>query len=626
MTKSKNKKKDGGTRSGKGVKRPDGDALGTFVARDLTEAARVGRLRPGRRLGNRVERLRALLVAGRSPVVVGGSGVGKTCLVESLACDLAERPLRAPGLPKPLPLRVVEVSLRGLCQRAKSRAQVSEQFRRLTAALVEAKDAIPYFRDFHVAWDLDLECFLDDLFLRIARPVLAEGDQGPIECMLEHMPSVESLVSIVRLEEPSVAEARALAIDWASGRATGGGRWQDVVTEDALDAAADIAGRFHVRDRLPRTLFGPLTELVERSRGAAVDAEDVVAHAVETWGLPRSLVDPRARVDLDALTARLSAEVVGQPEAVTALVDAVGLFKAGLSDPDRPLGVHLFTGPTGVGKTQLVRALARELLGSDETLLRINMSDHREADAAETLFGAPYAMSAGQRQATLTRTLTGRGFGVLLLDEFEKAHPAVHDRFMQLFDEGKFVNGAGQVISCRSFLLVATSNAGADAWVREALGFPDAPDDERVRAAVDRALARVFRAELLNRFDRVLAFPPLTRASVREIARREVVGLAKRAGCAQRGLVVDVDDEVIDWIGDLGYDVERGARPLKRAVEQRIATAVARALTGTGMDSAVNSTAVSARHPDVGLGTGLRGGQLRIRRGGTGVTVETSRA
>lgn len=596
---AKSKKKSRLPRNQKSGKRDGEDALGTFVTRDLTKAARTGRLRPGRRLEERVEHLRALLAAGRSPVVVGSSGVGKTCLVESLSCDLAARPLRAAGIPKHHSLRVVEISLRGLCQRAKTRAQVSEQFQRLTAALNESKDAIPYFRDFHVAWDLDLECFLDDMFLRIARPVLAEGDEGPIECMLEHMPSVESLVSIVRVDEPSVDRARALAIDWASSHAAEGTRWEDVITEDALDAAVDIAGRFHVRDRLPRTLFGPLTELVERARGVAVDAEEVVAHAVETWGLPRRLVDPRARVDLDALADRLASEVVGQPEAVQALVDAVGLFKAGLSDPDRPLGAYLFTGPTGVGKTQLVRALARELLGSDETLLRINMSDHREPDAAETMFGSPYGTSAGQRQGTLTRTLTGRGFGVLLLDEFEKAHPAVHDRFMQLFDEGKFINGAGQVISCRSFLLVATSNAGADAWVREALGYPDAPDADRIRAAVDRALAGVFRAELLNRFDRILAFPPLTRASVREIARREVVGLAKRAGCAQRGLAIDVDDAVVDWIGELGYDLERGARPLKRVVEEKIATAVARSFAGPA--DAMRDAVIRIRKHDRGV-------------------------
>ena len=481
--------------------------------------------------------------------------------------------------------RVLEFSLRSLRQRAKKETQVAHVFQRLTEALLLCTDVLPYVRDLHMAWDLDLESNVDELFLRVDRPWLCEGESGPIECMLRSTPSIEAAITMVRVPEPDAKAAIKLAKRWAKRVAKDRGAakgWRSVIEPDALEAAVDIARRFHVQDRLPRTLMGPLTDLLERSGHGAerqpIHFDDVVGRAAETQGLPRALVDPREPIDLEQLEARLASSVVGQPEAVRALVDSVGLFKSGLSDPQRAIGSFLFTGPTGVGKTQLVRALSRELLGSEERLLRINMSDHQSPGAAEVLFGKPYAMSSGARQGLLTRTLAGRGFGVLLLDEFEKAHSVVHDHFMQLFDEGQFVNGTGQTISCRSFVIVATSNAGAEAWVRESLGFRAGEGESQIREAVVRALGDIFRPELLNRFDHVIPLRPLSRGTVESIARRELDDLAQRRGLAGSGLSLHVDDAVVAWVANEGYDVELGARPLKRAIERRVTVVMARAL------------------------------------------------
>lgn len=561
--------------------------LQRLAIRDLSKLADSKDLVPGVHIEERVEGLFELIDAGRSAVIVGGSGVGKTTLVEGVATRLLERRDSDEETRTPTRWRVMEFSLRSLRQRAKNEAQVTRVFERFIDALLHCPEVIPFIRDLHVAWDLDLEPRVDEMFLRVERPWLCEGESGPIACLLRSTPSVEAAVTMVRLKEPSLLEATKLAKEWArraSVKRGGKPKWRTVITEEALECAIDIARRFNVQDRLPRTLLGPISELNERKSAKKdsrpIQFEEVVARAAEAQGLPTALVDPREPLDLDDLETRLSGAVVGQSEAVRALVDSVGLFKSGLSDPKRAIGSLLFTGPTGVGKTQLVRALSTELLGHEDKLLRLNMSDHQSPRAAETLFGSPYAMSSGARQGTLTRTLAGRGFGVLLLDEFEKAHSVVHDHFMQLLDEGQFVNGTGQTISCRSFVIIATSNAGADAWVRESLGFRADEEETRIREAVDRALGTIFRPELLNRFDHVIPFRPLSRDTVESIARRELQDLAQRSGLARRGLNLEVDDQVVRWIASEGYDPELGARPLKRAIERKVTSAMARALMG----------------------------------------------
>jgi ATP-dependent Clp protease ATP-binding subunit ClpC len=258
----------------------------------------------------------------------------------------------------------------------------------------------------------------------------------------------------------------------------------------------------------------------------------------------------------------------------------ISLLKAGLSDMRRPLGAFLFAGPTGVGKTHVAQLLAAYLFGSRERVIRLNMADFQTPDDALRVFGNPDAYAQSSRRGLLTSRLLGHPFAVLLLDEFEKGSDLLLDRFFQLIDEGSFTNGAGEAVSCRSSILIATTNAGAEVYRQPALGFRS----ERALGDLDRELdARLFarfRHEFLNRFDQIVHFHPLDRAAIRQVALREIEALQERAGIRFQSLSLEVDDAVLDWLAVHGYDMRFGARHLKRVIERSVTTALAEALVG----------------------------------------------
>ncbi len=556
------------------------DILDRWVEIDLTAEAAAGRL--GRAFG-REELLAAMeevYLAGRSPVLVGEAGVGKTALVHELVTRAAAGlgRLRLGGA------RVLQISLRRGASTMGRDDALGGHFLALVDALVDlGQEVIVYVRDLHLAYSLDLEEHVAGLVSRLARPLLGEGEAVPMRSLIEAEIQIELHCALLEVGEPTLAETRRIVERWVEQTERRHPHLR--IRPDAVEASLQLSHRFLVRSHLPRKAMAPLEQVADL--GAAdpgagrreVTEREVVSLFCRQYGLPRLMIDPEEPLDLERLGRELGGQVLGQPRAVEVAVALLARIKAGLLDPQRPLGVLLFVGPSGVGKTFLARLIAERALGSAERMIRLNMADYPDEKDGLPLFGNPSGYGLAERQGQLTRRILGCQFGVLLLDELEKASPKVHDRFLQLVDEGSFINGAGQLVPCRSLIVVATSNAGSGLWRDDRAGFREtaAAGDGQ---ALEERLRRLFRFELLNRFDEIVPFAPLARPDVRALVRRLLDELAGRPGLARLGLGLAVTDAAVEWLLDRGFDPRHGVRYLRRTVEREVGTRLAKVLVG----------------------------------------------
>ncbi len=430
-----------------------------------------------------------------------------------------------------------------------------------------------------------------DLVDEAASRIRMEIDSKPTEIdeVDRHIMQLEiELQSLGDDDDPgTVARREQLERALAEERETSAGmhaEWQR--EKETLGAVADIQERLEQAKmeleraqresdlgRAAELQYGTIPELskqlveaesAEQKSGAAggeprflkdvVDAEDV-AEIVSKWtGVPVSRLMEGEIEKLVHMEERLHRRVVGQDEAVSAVASALRRSRAGLQDPDRPIGTFLFLGPTGVGKTELARALAEFMFDTQEAMVRIDMSEYMEKHSVSRLVGAPPGYVGYEEGGQLTEAVRRRPYSVVLLDEIEKAHPDVFNTLLQVMDDGRLTDGQGRTVSFKNVVLIMTSNIPGG------------------RAGVDAA----FKPEFINRLDDIVEFEPLTRRQIGEIVDLQVAAVVRRV--RERGIDVELTDDARTLIGNLGYDPTYGARPLKRVIQKRLVDVLALAI------------------------------------------------
>jgi len=347
-------------------------------------------------------------------------------------------------------------------------------------------------------------------------------------------------------------------------------RAQDLqrVSELQYGRIPELERQLEEAGQLEDAVEGKQTQLV---RNKVTDEE--IADVVSRWtGVPVTKMLEGEKDRLLRMEEAIASRLVGQNEAVTAVANAIRRSRAGLADPNRPNGSFLFLGPTGVGKTELTRALAEFLFDTEDAMVRIDMSEFMEKHSVARLIGAPPGYIGYEEGGYLTEAVRRRPYSVILLDEVEKAHPDVFNVLLQVLDDGRLTDGHGRTVDFRNTVIIMTSNLGSQR-------IQDMAGDEnydRIKAAVMEVVGEHFRPEFINRVDDLVVFHPLGREEIRKIVDIQLAGLRKRL--ADREIGLELTDEAMDLLADAGFDPVYGARPLKRAIQQRLENPLAEAI------------------------------------------------
>ena len=397
--------------------------------------------------------------------------------------------------------------------------------------------------------------------------ILGESTPDGFRAGLAGAPSFQRLFQTIDFKPASPEETREIALAVCAQ--------EEVEVEEAtIERLIDIAGFCRQGTEEPGRTVGLLRRVLEDRRDATGPLTDsqILETVQKTTGVPPVMVDDARALGLEETRRFLEERVMGQPEAVNAMLDVVTLIKAGLTDPSRPFGVFLFVGPTGVGKTELARALGELLFGHARRIHRFDMSEYASYNAFERLLGA------GNRPGLLTGVVQDEPFSVILLDEIEKAHVNVFDLCLQIFDAGRLTDTRGRTADFRRTIVILTSNVGSAIPTEQRVGFGDSVDAGPDRTVIERQIRQTFRPEFLGRLDAIVHFQALAMDTAERIARRELDRVLERSGILRRQLQVDVDPAILTLLLQEGYSPVLGARPLKRTIERRVLMPLARAL------------------------------------------------
>ncbi|MEX3610462.1 ATP-dependent chaperone ClpB [Rothia sp. LK2588] len=404
--------------------------------------------------------------------------------------------------------------------------------------------------------------------------------------------SVERLEALRAEMADKKEELDSLNARWEAEKA-GLNRVGDIKNKiDELRSAAEVAQREGNLAEASKLLYGEIPALErelhdaqkaeESAGGEAMVSEEVtaddIAEVISAWtGIPAGKMLQGETEKLLNMESELGKRLIGQKSAVQAVSDAVRRSRAGIADPDRPIGSFLFLGPTGVGKTELAKALAEFQFDDEHALVRIDMSEYSEKHTVSRLVGAPPGYVGYDQGGQLTEAVRRRPYSVVLLDEVEKAHPDVFDILLQVLDDGRLTDGQGRTVDFRNVILILTSNLGSQFLVNSEL------DDEEKRKSVMNVVHQAFKPEFLNRLDDTIMFEPLTVQDLSRIVGLQLESMAARL--ASRRITLDVTEAASEWLGLTGYDPAFGARPLRRLVQTEVGDRLAKGiLAGTIRD------------------------------------------
>ncbi|GAB5427169.1 MAG: ATP-dependent Clp protease ATP-binding subunit ClpA [Devosia indica] len=545
-------------------------ALADFCV-NLNEKARAGKIDP--LIGRDTELRRTIQVLCRrsknNPLYVGDAGVGKTAIAEGLARKIIEG-----NVPEVLKEAVIyALDMGALLAGTRYRGDFEERLKAVMKELEKMPNAVLFIDEIHTMIGAGATSGGALDASNLLKPALASG---AIRCIgsttyKEYRQFFEKDRALVRrfqkidVNEPTVPDA----IEIVKGLRPYFEEFHKLkYTDEALKAAVELSARYITDRKLPDKAIDVIDEtgasqmlLPEDKRKKTIDVEDIETTIASIARIPPKSVSKSDAELLSGLQQSLKTVVFGQDDAITALSSAIKLARAGLREPEKPIGSYLFTGPTGVGKTEVAKQLA-DTLGVE--LLRFDMSEYMERHTISRLLGAPPGYVGFDQGGLLTDGVDQHPHCVVLLDEIEKAHPDLYNVLLQVMDHGKLTDHNGKAVDFRNVILIMTSNVGAAELARAPIGF----GRKREQGDDEEAINRTFSPEFRNRLDAIISFAPLPREVVRRVVEKFVLQLEGQL--AERGVTINLTPEAADWLAEHGYDERMGARPLGRVIQEHV--------------------------------------------------------
>jgi ATP-dependent Clp protease ATP-binding subunit clpA len=577
-------------------------ALADFCV-NLNEKAKAGKVDP--LIGRDPELRRTIQVLCRrsknNPLYVGDAGVGKTAIAEGLARKIVEG-----EVPEVLKEAVIyALDMGSLLAGTRYRGDFEERLKAVMKELEKQPNAVLFIDEIHTMIGAGATSGGALDASNLLKPALASG---AIRCIgsttyKEYRQFFEKDRALVRrfqkidVNEPSVPDA----IEIVKGLRPYFEDFHKIkYTDDALKAAVELSARYITDRKLPDKAIDVIDEtgasqmlLPEDQRKKLIDVEDIETTIASIARIPPKSVSKSDAELLSGLEQSLRTVVFGQDQAITALSSAIKLARAGLREPEKPIGSYLFTGPTGVGKTEVAKQLA-DTLGVE--LLRFDMSEYMERHTISRLIGAPPGYVGFDQGGLLTDGVDQHPHCVVLLDEIEKAHPDLYNILLQVMDHGKLTDHNGKAVDFRNVILIMTSNVGAAELARAPIGF----GRKREQGDDEEAINRTFSPEFRNRLDAIISFAPLPREVVRRVVEKFVLQLEGQL--AERGVTINLTPEAADWLAEHGYDERMGARPLGRVIQEHVKKPLAdQVLFGELVNGGNVTVAVVGEGPDARL-------------------------